>query len=62
MEITKQQIENLVGLLNRVQLTGNEVPAFNELTNLLKKEYEAQDANKKASGDVPADSKPKESK
>ena len=36
---TQNQIQNLVGLLDRVQLTGNEVPAFNELVNILKAEY-----------------------
>ena len=39
MTFTTQQLQNLVGFLDRVQLTGNEVPAFNELITLLKAEY-----------------------
>lgn len=63
MEIQKQQVQNLVGFLQRVQLTGNEVPAFNELTEILTKEYEKQNTTKEANPEtesVPTnDSKPK---
>ncbi len=39
MDLTKQQLINVVGFLSRVQLTGNEVPAFNELTKIFQDEY-----------------------
>jgi len=37
IEMSEQQIKNAVALLGRVQLSGNEVPAFNELIDLLVK-------------------------
>jgi len=40
IEIQEQQIKNLLLLLGRVQLSGNEVPAFNEVVALLNKSLE----------------------
>jgi len=65
MDLTKQQLINVVGFLSRVQLTGNEVPAFNELTKIFQDEYAKQNAEKtdgKTEKSVPANSEPKKSK
>jgi len=64
--MTTQQIQNLIGFLQRVQLSGNEVPAFNELIDLLtndyKKQTEATKDDKDTKSDVPTNRKPQESK
>ncbi len=57
MELTKQQLINVVGFLSRVQLTGNEVPAFNELTKIFQDEYAKQNPTEidpEATATVPA--------
>jgi len=66
MQLTTQQLQNLVGFLQRVQLSGGEVPAFNELievlTNEYKKQTEATKDDEGANADTTKDSKPQESK
>jgi len=37
IELTDAQFNNLVTFLNRTQLSGSEVPAYNDLMNLLSK-------------------------
>ena len=62
MDLTKQQLINIVGFLSRVQLTGNEVPAFNELTKIFQDEYAKQNDEKadgEAENSVSTDSKSK---
>lgn len=43
IEFTKEQLHNLKEFLNRVQLTGAEVPAFLEVANALNKPFEKKE-------------------
>jgi hypothetical protein len=43
IELTKEQREILIAFLNRVQLTGAEVPAFLEVANALNKPFEKKE-------------------
>lgn len=40
IELTKEQRDNLIAFLNRVQLTGAEVPAYLEIVQALNKPFE----------------------
>lgn len=41
----KQTIQNIMQFMMRVQLTGQEVPAFNEAMNALQEEFERTESN-----------------
>jgi hypothetical protein len=39
IELTKEERDNLIIVLQRVQLTGNEVPAYVKIVSALNKEF-----------------------
>lgn len=43
IELTKEQRDNLIAFLNRVQLTGAEVPAYLEIVQALNKPFEKKE-------------------
>jgi hypothetical protein len=45
-ELNENQLKNLFAFLNRVQLTGAEVPAYLELANILFKQEKPIEPNK----------------
>ncbi len=46
IELSEQEIQVLIAFLNRVNLTGKEVPAFNQITNKLNVQEDIQKEKK----------------